>query len=135
MSVETLALLALFLVLPLIQLLMQARRQRSQPGSEQADRRSAAARGRQVPPGSVVQARPDTPLDAVTDALGAGTGTPAHPRRSVTPASRSDRIMRPLTATDLDHRHGLRRAIVLMALLGPCRARDPYDWPEQAGRS
>jgi hypothetical protein len=32
------------------------------------------------------------------------------------------------------NRLDLRRAIELMAILGPCRAINPYDWPERAAR-
>jgi hypothetical protein len=28
----------------------------------------------------------------------------------------------------------LRRAIVLMTMLGPCRALNPHDWPERAAQ-
>jgi hypothetical protein len=28
----------------------------------------------------------------------------------------------------------LRRTIVLMTVIGPCRATDPYDWPHPGGR-
>jgi hypothetical protein len=37
-------------------------------------------------------------------------------------------------AVGLRARRDLRRAIVLVAMLGPCRANSPYDWPDQAAR-
>jgi hypothetical protein len=38
------------------------------------------------------------------------------------------------TAVGLLARRDLRRAIVLVAMLGPCRANSSLDWPDQAAR-
>jgi hypothetical protein len=53
----------------------------------------------------------------------------------LTIALKPQRTMEQQTVVGLRARRDLRRAIVLAAILGPCRANSPYDGPEQAGRS
>jgi hypothetical protein len=135
MSVEALVLLALFIVLPLIQQLIRATRQRNQRFPEPAERRPPRTLVRTSPPELAVPLLPDTTSHAASDAMLASAPVPApHVGGPVTIALTPHRTMGQRTAVGLRTRRDLRRAIVLVAMLGPCRASSPYDWPEQAGR-
>jgi hypothetical protein len=133
-SVEALVLLALFIVLPLIQQLIQATRQRNQRPPKPAGRQSPGTLAR-TPPELAVPRLPDTTPHAASDAMPAG-GRMAAPDAGgrVTFALTPHRRMGRRTAVGLRTRRDLRRAIVLAEMLGPCRASRPYDWPEHAGR-
>jgi hypothetical protein len=135
-SVEALVLFALFIVLPLIQQLIQATRQRNQHPPEPAERQSPGTLARTPPPPELaVPPLPDTTPHAASDAIPAGGRMPAPDARGpVTPALTPHRAMERRTTVGLRTRRDLRRAIVLVAMLGPCRASNPYDWPEHAGR-
>ncbi|RPI52821.1 MAG: hypothetical protein EHM55_15555 [Acidobacteria bacterium] len=139
MSVEALVLLALFIVLSLIQQLTQVTRQRNQHPPEPAERQSPGAPqplARTPPlPGLAGPPLPDTTPHAASDEMAApgrmrsrDTGGPA--TLVLTPHRTRGRR----AAEGLRTGRDLRRAIVLMAMLGPCRASSPYEWPERAGR-
>lgn len=140
MSLELLLLLAVFVLLPLIQQLLRAARQRDRRAPERAERQplrtpqppahAPLPRTRAVPP------LPETARHAASDAMTARGLTPARETAGpVTLALTPHRSTRRRTAVvGLRNLLDLRRAIVLMAILGPCRAINPYDWPERAGR-
>ena len=139
MSVETLVLLALFIVLPLIQRLIQATRQRNQRPPEPVERPSPGTPqplARTLPPPELaVPPLPDTTPHAASDAISAGVRIPAPDGGGpVIVALTPHRSMGRPTTVGLRTRRDLRRAIVIAAVLGPCRASSPYDWPEHAGR-
>ncbi|MQA31636.1 MAG: hypothetical protein GEU82_17675 [Luteitalea sp.] len=135
MSFEALVLLALFIVLPLIQQLIQATRQRNQRPPEPAERQSPGTLARTPPPPELaVPPLPEAP-HAASDAIPAGGRMPAPDAGGpVTVVLTPHRTTGRRTAAGLRTRRDLRRAIVLVTMLGPCRASSPYDWPEQAGR-
>ena len=134
MSVETLLLIAVLIVLPLIQQLMQAQRQRNRPRTAQAESRSDTIV--RTPPSELAPPVPDTP-HAESDAPAASVSEPvsSHTSGPLTLTPRLEPPKGQSTAMDLGTRRDLRRAIVLMATLGPCRATAPYDVPQQASRS
>ena len=136
MSVEALGLLALFIALSLIQQLIQATRQRNQRRPEPAGRQSRGTLARTPPPPELaVPPLPDTTPQTASDAISAGVRIPAPDGGgAVTLAPTPHRTMGRGTTAGLRTRRDLRRAIVLVAMLGPCRASHPYDWPERAGR-
>jgi hypothetical protein len=136
MSVELLVLVALFIVLPLIQQLIRAPRQQNQRFPEPAERRPPGALARTPPPELAVPPLPDTTPHAASDATPASARVPAPTQAGgpVTIALTPRRTVGQRTAVGLRTRRDLGRAIVLVAMLGPCRASRPYDWPEQAGR-
>jgi hypothetical protein len=123
MSVETLILLALFIVLPLIRRLMRATRPRNQPFPEPADRRAPGTLARTSPPELAVPPLLDTMPHAASDAMRLSARVPApHTGGPVRIAPAPYRTMEQRTAVGLRTRRDLRRAIVLAAILGPCRA-------------
>jgi hypothetical protein len=135
-SVEALVLLALFIVLPLIQQLIQATRQRNQRPPEPAGRQGPGRLARTPPPPELaVPPLPDTTPHTASDAISVG-GRISAPAGggAVTLAPTPHRTMGRGTTAGLRTRRDLRRAIVLVAMLGPCRASHPYDWPEHVGR-
>ena len=131
MSLETLLLLALFILLPLIARLLRAAR----PPEGGAPDRAAD----DVPrPGGRPSIRPPTrprqpPLDARVPRAANATPVPASPTAQRRPhlqlaASGAHRAGRRRTAAgDLRTPLALRRAVVLMTVLGPCRSVAPYD--------
>jgi hypothetical protein len=119
MSVETLILFALLIVLPLIQQMIRATRERNQRFPAPVERHSTGTLPRTPPPELAVPPLSDTKPPVTSDAM---------------PARRSQRTIEQQTGAGLRTRRDLRRAIVLVATLGPCRANSPYDWPDQAAR-
>jgi hypothetical protein len=127
MSVETLVLLALFIVLPLIQRLIRATRQRNQRFPEPADERPPGTLARTPRPELAVPPLLDTMSHAASDAVPLSARVPAtHTGGPVTIALAPHRTMEQRTTVGLRTRRDLRRAIVLVAMLGPCRASNPY---------
>lgn len=128
MSVETLILLAFFVLLPLLQRLLAQARERNRPPSQPVHRGPLPT----SPPAARVPREPTPPIpplpalepdrfdmdqaararEAVTLATAASSG-PRRGRRGVASA---------MLRTRLD----LRRAITAAAILGPCRAVDPH---------
>ena len=139
MSLEFLLLLAVFVLLPLIQQLLRAARRRDPGAPERAERRPL--RTPQAPthalPKLAIPPLPDMAPDATPDAMTAYGPSSARETAAlvtlVLPRHRSTR--RRTAVVDFSKRLDLRRAIVLTAILGPCRAVNPYDWPEGARRS
>jgi hypothetical protein len=123
MSVETLVLLALFIVVPLIQQLIRATRQRNQRLPEPSETRPRATLARTPPPevtvpplvdGAPPAASDATPVYAPVSAVHAGGRVAITPTPHFTLGQRA--------AVDLRARRDLSRAFVLVAILGPCRA-------------
>jgi hypothetical protein len=130
MSVEALILVALLIMLPLIQQVIRATRERNQHFPAPAERRSPGPVARTPPPELAV-----SPLPATSDAMPASVLAPERQGgEPLTIPLKSKRAMEEQTAVGLRARRDLRRAIVLVAMLGPCRANSPYDWPDQAAR-
>ncbi len=121
MSTEQVLLIVAILVLPLIQSLLRAVRKRLEPAPVEGQQPSAgrpAMRERQTPPA----AEDRTLSDAVT----APESEPARNAHGpVAPASPGPR--RGAAAPGLHGSPGLRRTIVLMTVLEPCRAIRPHD--------
>jgi hypothetical protein len=136
MSVEALILLALFVVLPMIQQLIRATRDRNQSSPQTAERQSPGTLARTPAPELAAPPLPDPTLDAAYDALLASDHVPApHTGRPVTLAPTPRRTTGQHTAVGLRSRRDLRRAIVVAAILAPCRASSPYHSPEQIERT
>jgi hypothetical protein len=127
MPVETLVLLALFIMLPLIQQLIRATRQRNQRFPEPAERPPPGTLARTSPSDLAVPPLLDTASHAASDAMPPSAPVPApHVGGSVTATLTAHRTIEQRTALGLRIRPDLRRAIVLVAILGPCRANSPY---------
>lgn len=108
MSLEQALLIVFLVVLPLIQYLMQHVRRRTAPPRQAKDAPSSANR----PP-----LREQHPaLSQVAEAL---------TNRTVRRAEQQ-----PTATMRRGNRFDLRRAIVFMTLIGPCRATRPYDLPD-----
>jgi hypothetical protein len=134
MSLEALLLLALFILLPLIERLLRAARQSNE---RTPDRVPAEPRPASRPPPAAPQprARMDPRMPRTADAPPA-SARPAVPRppglqlrapaaRRPAPGSRVvEDLHAPLT---------LRRAVVLMTILGPCRGVAPHEWKGAPG--
>jgi hypothetical protein len=131
-SFELILLLALFVLLPLIQLVVRSARQEDRripdhakgglPSTNQPAKREPAMAVPAVPP------LPPTARHTVPHAMTAGTRTSRDARELAAPGPTARLGGRRLMASvaGLDDRSGLRRAIVLTAILGPCRANDPH---------
>jgi hypothetical protein len=129
MSVETLVLLALFIALPLIQQLIRATRQRNHRLTEPNEIRPAGTLARTPPPELTVPPLPDPAPSAPSDAMPASAPVPAPlAGRPVSGVVAPHPTMDQRAAVGLRTRRDLRRAIVLVALLGPCRASSPYRY-------
>lgn len=126
MSVETLVLVALFIILPLIERLLRSRRQ---PEHDAAD----VPRPRPRPSVPPLPPQPPPPMDA------RAPRTADVPRVAASPAERrlpnpglpppgARRTGRRRLVEDLRHPLTLRRAVLLMTILGPCRSVAPHDW-------
>ncbi len=125
MSVETLVLLALFIVLPLLQQLIRVTRPQTQRPPEPTEKRPRAPLDRTPPPAASVPPLLNTTASTPSDARPASDPGPApHAGGRVTITS-APHTMGQRTAIGLDARRDLRRAIVLVAILGPCRANSP----------
>lgn len=127
MSVETLVLLALFIILPLIQQLIRATRQRNQRFPEPAERRPPRTLAHTSPPELPVPPLLNSTSHPASDAMPPSAPVPApHASGPVTITLTPHRTMEQRTAVGLRTRRDLRRGIVLVAILGPCRAHSPY---------
>jgi hypothetical protein len=128
MSVETLILLAFFVLVPLLQRLLAHARERNQPTPQPAQRAPSPA-PRPEAPVPRVPAPPIPPLPAL-EADRFDNHRSASARQAVTPATAASngprRGRRPVASVILGTRLDLRRAVAAAAILGPCRAVDPY---------
>lgn len=125
MSVETLILLALFVLLPLLQRLLAQARERNRPTPQPAHRGPL--------PTSPLAAREPTPPIPPLPALEPDRfdmDQAARAREAVTLATAASsglrRGRRGVASAMLRTRLDLRRAITAAAILGPCRAVDPH---------
>jgi hypothetical protein len=122
-SLEWLLLLAFFVLLPLVErLLRTAREQRAARRPEQPQ-----------------AARPAAPSPVMPRPQRAEQPVPRRPPAAaiLAPPQRQGRP-RVAAVADLLHAVGLRRAIIVMTILGPCRALSPHTWegvPDPIGRS
>lgn len=146
MSIELLVLLVVFILLPLIQQLLRAMQERDQGSSGRPHGRRPPTRRPTMPE---PQPAADVPLPrapavpplppATQHTVPAVTAHKPLPRREtsrpVAPALTARRDARRHTAIgSLRNPFDLRRAIVVMTILGPCRAISPSDWPERSAR-
>jgi hypothetical protein len=128
MSAATLVLLALLVALALIGPLIKAlRRKAGRPAGPTATglpRRAPAPTPSPEPTASPLRDPHDL---AALDAIPAGAADPASDAsRPASLTRHPDRPLEPPTGVVLPAGGGLQRAIVLIAVLGPCRARSPY---------
>jgi hypothetical protein len=128
MSVETLILLAFFVLLPLLQQLLAQARERNRPTPQPADLGPLPT----PPPAARVPREPPPPIPPLPalegDRFDMHQAAPA--REAVTPATSASsgprRGRRRVVSAVLRTRLDLRRAITAATILGPCRALDPY---------
>jgi len=125
MSVESWILLALFVLLPVIErLVLAARRRRERATAERPEA------GGERPPVMVREERPEPVV------MPRPLAAPARP----TPVTATPRLRAPqrpsvvaararVASPGSPYRRDLRRAMVMAAVLGPCRALSPYDDP------
>jgi hypothetical protein len=127
MSVETLILLAFFVLVPLLQGLWAEVRKRNQPPTRPVQRDPSPA---PLPPRVPREPTPPIPpLPALEgDRFDLHQAAPAREAVSPTPAASSGprRGQRRVVSAALRTRLDLRRAITAATILGPCRALDPY---------
>lgn len=131
MSIEALILLALFILLPLIERILRSARQ---PNAGTPDRAAQVPR-----PASRPSIRPPAPqprslMDARVPRMAEappGSARPVVPRppsrQRAAPAARRP-ARRGRVVEDLHDPRNLRRAVVLMTILEPCRSVAPHDW-------
>lgn len=128
MSVETLILLALFVLLPLLERLVRHVRERNRPTPQPTHRGPLPT----SPPAARVPREPTPPIPPLPalegDRFDMHQTAPA--REAVTPATTASsgprRGRRRVVSAVLRTRLDLRRAITAATILGPCRALDPY---------
>ncbi len=123
MSLEQFLLIALLVVLPLIQHVMQlARKGNKLP--EQAKGLPPRMKGPAVP-----EQQPALPREAHPAASGATIAPVEYTNPRVGPTA-ARRAQRSAVVTSLGNPFDARRAIVLLTLIGPCRAARPHGWQE-----
>jgi hypothetical protein len=136
MSIEALVLLALFLLLPLIERLLRSARQ---PNGGAPDRPADARRSASRP-----AMRPSPPQERSPEEARVPRMADVPPVSASPTARRSPRLQLPapgarrpgrqgLVVEDLRHPLTLRRAVVLMTILGPCRSVAPHEWTGASG--
>ena len=136
MSPEALLLLALFILLPLIERMLRSARQPGESTPDSAPEVPGPASRPSIRP-SAPQSR--SPLDAraprTADARPI-SARPAAPRppglQLAAPAARRP-ARRGRVVEDLHDPVALRRAVVLTAVLGPCRGVAPHEWTGAPG--
>lgn len=163
MSIETLLLVIVFLVLPLIEMFRAARQRGQQQGQPEAAQRRPVPVPRPQPPRMHTLIPPESTgvPDAAPERL-AGPDVPVvsapvpgpavrqnmsykiaadrrSPRRKAAAESLLDTAARRKARASqgalggLRSAGGLHRAMVVMAILGPCRAVNPHGWRESDG--
>jgi hypothetical protein len=139
-SFELILLLAVLVLIPLIQLVVRAPRQgdRPLPDLAKGGLPSTNQRPKREPAtaGPAVSAAAPTAGPAVRSAMTARTPTARRddPESAPPPTARLGAHRFMASVAGLDDRNGLRRAIVLTAILGPCRASDPHSRSESGLR-
>ena len=131
MSIETILFLAFFLLVPLIERLIRAQRER-QPAEEERQAPPALPRPERQPRRREPAIEARGPLEGVpTPAAPAGTRGERAPQRyrrdaraeiSAGGQRPQAKPRTPPALAGLRNRRELRRAVVLMTILGPCRA-------------
>ncbi|MEX2262941.1 MAG: hypothetical protein WD696_13375 [Bryobacteraceae bacterium] len=129
MSFEVLVLIVVLILLPLIQLLQEARK-RNRRTPERAEGHPPPARQPlREPPPPHAPPRPAIVRRPLSDVMAARERAPAVDADAagrVAPTPRGHRsARRRMVVAGLRNPHGLRHAIVLMTILGPCRASRP----------
>jgi hypothetical protein len=127
MSLEQVLLLAFLVALPLFHYLTRLARQRNELPNQAEGLPPSAHR----PP--VQEQQPPLPRSARRTASGAMTA-PAQETDALMNSTAGRSARRGRAVVGLGNRFDLPRAIVLMTLIGPCRAMDPYEWPQSGGR-
>ena len=117
MSIETLLFLAFFILLPVLERLLRAWRRPAEAAAEAPPRPSRAAG---LPPTTV----PPVPASAVVR---------RPPPRALAAPDAGRPARRRTVARDLRGPRTLRRAVMLAAILGPCRAIAPYEGEGASG--
>lgn len=121
MSIEQLLLFLLFVAIPLIEWLIRTMRART-----------GGSPGNQVPPpdrGTVPRSRASVPDVGTSEHVQASKREPhlPMPQRAAPMSGRPRDSLRPLARRRAVLPGDLRRAIVSIAVLGPCRALNPKD--------
>ena len=138
MSPEFLLLIFFFVLLPLAQQLFQYVRQRS-PTGRNADLPATAGEPAGVGPPSEGRRLSDLEGPKPTGTARHGAvlqeppASPKAARMAIRESTARQRLHPHVALKGLRGRAGLGRGIVLMAILGPCRANDRYEWPERTG--
>ena len=134
MSIEVLILLALFILLPLIERILRSARQ---PNAGTPDRAAQVPRPASRPSIRPPAPQPRPPMEARVPR----TAPPVFARPAV-PRSPSLQLAAPAArrparkgrlVEDLPNPLTLRRAVVLMTILGPCRSVAPHEWKGAPG--
>ena len=137
MSLETLLLLAFFILLPLIERMLRAARQ---PDGGAEDATTEVPRPSSPPEIRVPTPRRQPPVDAAPPPTAEAAPVSVRPAAQRPPrvvlsapgARRATR--RAMVLEDLRRPLSLRRAIVLMTILEPCRSIAPHDGGERRER-
>jgi hypothetical protein len=135
MSLEVLLLLILFIIVPLVQQWVRAAQARARQTATPPIG-SPGAQSVKVPPSSGVS-RPSAPavLRTAAQAPRGPQATRMRQRTTIppsdtrTPSIPPQRTRAHHALMDLRDPSALRRAVVLMAILAPCRAARPHRWP------
>ena len=136
MSPELLLVLIAFVLLPLVQQLLGARALRREASKEQAAREKQVEQrpGMRTPPGRGPVGPPKREKEH-RELADTATREPAPALLEAMPDLRLRPISpRPAAIPGLRNPRSLRRSIVLMTILGPCRTIEPYAWSERTGR-
>lgn len=123
MSTEQILLIVAFLAVPLIQSILRAVRKRHGDKPTQAESLPSSAHR---PPTRELQPPPATEDPIVSHAMTTPERRVRNAGRSMAPPARRSR-RRGTAVVGLRDPFDLRRAIVLMTLLGPCRAIEPHE--------
>jgi len=143
MSPELILLLIVFILLPLIQQLLRARALPQQSTPDQTTNRPARAgqpeqRSAVRTPLGRGPAGPRVPAMARRQSADAAEDEITAPLKAVAPAMRvspgAPGTRRHMAVAGLRSSPDLRRSILLMTILGACRAIDPYASPERTAR-
>jgi hypothetical protein len=130
-SLELILLLFFFVLLPVIRQLLQAAKERSARTPEGSESQPLPAPPGDAPLPWTVPSLAETAPHPAFGALSRVAYDAEPVRRAPTPHSGTQRRRR---VVGLRNHSELRNAMVLMAILGPCRAISPYDWTERAGQ-
>jgi hypothetical protein len=129
MSIELLLLIIAFVLAPLVQQLIRILERQRAPsqGTEQT-----TSEGRPEP--RPAASAPQMARHEFAPSAAGGLTTPSEAAPPTTPASPTSPVPRRHHSVSLRNSPGLRRGIALMTILAPCRAIDPYAWPERTLR-